>query len=120
MTTDLDQIGFVCLTEHCLREWQLPLVQIEGYMLGSSYCRQSDIRGGVCIYVKENLSFKEIKGKRCLGKHFEVAAVDIKELNITVLCVYRTPDSNVNVFLKKLELLETLTGKIGNLFCVEI
>jgi hypothetical protein len=38
-------------------------------------------------------------------KNFEMAAIELLEYKITVVCIYRSPDGNYKEFLRKLELV---------------
>jgi len=52
-----DPPNILCITEHHLRHEELAAFHVENYVLGSSYCRQLKLKGGVCIFVQNNLKF---------------------------------------------------------------
>ena len=59
------------------------LIHIPGYEQGCIYARSLKNRGGVAIFVKSGLAFKEMDvSKYILEVDCEVAAVKIQELNI--------------------------------------
>jgi NAD-dependent SIR2 family protein deacetylase len=47
----------LCLTEHHQKCLQLEKVHIENYKLGAHYCRRIHEKGGVAIFVHNNLNF---------------------------------------------------------------
>jgi len=98
----------ICLTEHHLKEYELANTHIPEYKLGANYCRKNLKQGGVCIYVCESIKFSNIN----LLKHnkeqdIEIAALqlNIQKRKIIVVCVYRAPCSNFELFLSKLEII---------------
>ena len=50
----------ICLTEHHLRTEEIRNVNFSQYTLGASFCRQTYIHGGVCIFVPKNIHFYTI------------------------------------------------------------
>jgi hypothetical protein len=46
----------VCLTEHHLNHLEMNSTATENYKLGVSFCRQSTLKGGACIFVLSHLS----------------------------------------------------------------
>jgi exonuclease III len=50
----------LCLTEHYLEDLQLEEIHIENYKLGVKYCRQTHEKGGLAIFVHNNLEFTNI------------------------------------------------------------
>jgi hypothetical protein len=50
----------ICLSEHHLSSQNLSFINIENYVLGSSYAHKSHHGGGVCIYVRSDLNFTTI------------------------------------------------------------
>ena len=75
---------------------------IEGYILGTKYCRKNWKHGGVTKFVNEMLTFSNIDlAQFCNDHDLEVCAVklQISSSKIIVLCVYRTPSGNVEYFL---------------------
>jgi hypothetical protein len=47
-------------SEHHLNEAELQLIYFTDYLLGAKYCRKTFRKGGVCIFVAENLKYKTI------------------------------------------------------------
>jgi len=98
---------------------------IEGYILGTKYCRKNRKQGGVTIFVHETLSYSNIDlDKFCNDHDFEVCAVklQISFSSIYVLCVYRPPNGNVSYFLNSLELIfnQLYTNSSDIIICGDI
>jgi exonuclease III len=67
--------------------------------------------GGICIFVKKNLSFTNIDlWKFSQEQDTEVGAVKLSvySLNICILSIYRAPSGNFAHFLDKLEMILNL------------
>lgn len=96
----------MCLSETFLKAGNEKNVRINGYELATSFSRNQK-RGGVCLLVKKNVSYFELKwlSQFARVKSFECCGIDIPSLKITIICVYRTPNSNVNIFIQKLDLM---------------
>lgn len=111
---------FVFLTEVWLDAQKLGAVTIPNYMLASSYTRNQ--YGGTAIWVKNtcNFKFREISlSSLCIDKHFEICGItmNFNGRKHVYLCVYRTPDSDINVFLQQLTIvLEKFVGTGTDLF----
>jgi hypothetical protein len=46
--------------EHHMEEQDLLNLTLTGYSLGSSYCHQNLQKGGMCIFVREDESYKKL------------------------------------------------------------
>jgi hypothetical protein len=97
----------VCLTEHWKTKEELDSIKIMNYGLTSSYCRINNVHGGASIYVHDSINAAEITNLVNLSGEMdiEIAANYIKDFNIAVVCIYRPPSGNINVFFDKLTLL---------------
>ena len=79
--------------------------------------RQGRQRGGVCLFLKEDLTGEKL----CSFSNgvCEILAVQVHQLNTIVIVVYRPPDTNLNEFhpiLNKLDiLLENLSAPTPNI-----
>lgn len=72
--------------------------------LVSMYCRSNITRGGASIYVNNGMSCKPIDIRAlCLELHFEAVAVEITDLNIIVVALYRSPDGDFELFVNQME-----------------
>jgi exonuclease III len=110
----------LCFTEHHLDGDDIPHLNLGKYTLGAFYCRRYFKMGGTCIYVLNNLNAVNINlDNFCNDKEMEACAVsvDIASFKIYILTIYRSPSSNYDVFLGKLELiLQTLSKNNAKLF----
>jgi exonuclease III len=96
----------LCFTEHHLKYSQIENLTIANYNFGTSYCRESFIMGGVCIYVHNSLDFEVINIRElCIDKAMEACAVKCKFLSsiFCILAIYRSPSSNFSLFITQLE-----------------
>lgn len=75
--------------------------------MGASFCRSKQKRGGVCILHNNSITTKKIPLLNDLASEssFEICGLEIIEYKIILICIYRTPKSNVNVFFDKLQCL---------------
>ncbi|PNF23822.1 hypothetical protein B7P43_G15913 [Cryptotermes secundus] len=87
-------------------EQDLLHLTLEGYLLGSSFCRRNLQRGGVCIFIKKDKCFNKIDiSCHCTEKDLEICAVQLgtKSSNLIILGLYRSPSGDFNQFLKGLD-----------------
>ena len=79
-------------------------VNIDQYKLVANYCRNDDKHGGSCIFILNELKFKELPSVTNLGREklFEISAVELIDLKIIVVCIYSSPICNVDSFLELL------------------
>lgn len=107
----------VCLNEHWLSKNSINLLNsFQNYKLASFYCRENGSYGGSCILLQDYLNFT-VRDDVCkLGEDsvFEISCLEIRDLDIVVVSLYRVPKSeNFEHFLGKLDLLmKLLTRKI--------
>lgn len=98
---------FLCVTEHWKTSQQLVNYGIPGYFLASSFCRKGGGYGGSAIYAKLGVrnSVRGDLNKFAVESHFEICACEFRfdDVNILVMTIYRTPDSDVKLFMSKLE-----------------
>jgi exonuclease III len=98
----------LCFTEHHLDGNEIIHLNLDNYSLGAYYSRKYFKKGGTCIYVHNSLKTININlDKYCYDKDIEACAVYLNTTctRICVLSVYRSPNSNYNLFLEKLELI---------------
>jgi hypothetical protein len=89
-----------------MMEQELQSISMPGYKLASSYCREKHLKGGVCIFVKENVLYQTMDLRRvCREKTFGTCAVklQIASTKLIVLCIYRAPSGNLNQFIELLD-----------------
>nr|CAI5855206.1 unnamed protein product [Callosobruchus analis] len=103
----LDDYPFdvLCFSEHFLNQGCLNQIHIPGYMLACYYCRSVRERGGVCIFIKNNIKFKPLCFKEFnTERDSEFCGLDLGEC--VIVCTYRSsccPDRRP--YLRNLEAL---------------
>lgn len=97
----------ICLSETFVQKHNESNIHLRGYRLGAAFCRSKQKRGGVCILHNNYITTKELPFLKDLAteKHFEICGLEIIEYRIILVCIYRTPESNINIFFDKLQVL---------------
>lgn len=104
---------------------------LENYKCAASYCRQNFEGGGVCIFVRENIDYKERQDVSNLSVEFifEICGIEVACLNLLIIVIYwpnrnRSPDIFFNSLGNLLKLLNTKDSKknilIGGDFNINI
>lgn len=96
------------VSEHWFLNNDIEQVKLNGYKLISHSSRSEYIRGGTAVYVQENMCFSDIViNCKSVEKVFEfsVCEVNVADLKITCICVYRSPKADFNQFYTKLDTL---------------
>ena len=102
----LDYPHIMCFTEHHLKDYEIDNLPIDHFKLGSKFCRHEFKKGGVCIFIREDLEFFTISlDKYCKEKDIEVCAVklNLTSIKLIILAIYRSPSGNFTNFLKNLD-----------------
>lgn len=100
--------NILCLSEHFLNYNDLAAFGIPGYVSAACYCRSNLTRGGVCIFIKNDLDFLPVNVQRfCIEGYCEFAAImfNLEGIKYFLLVVYRPPHSSiehVDSFLRSL------------------
>lgn len=91
----------LCFSEHFLYDNAIDFLCIENYKLASYFCRKIRLRGGVCILTKLNTNFFERSDitNMSIELDCELAAIEITGQNLIIICTYRSPNGNLNVFI---------------------
>jgi exonuclease III len=113
---------FVCLTEHHLKEAEITNFPPQGYKLASYFCRKDHLGGGVCIYVKKDIIYQPVTlNHMCKEKSIDICAMKLhfKSLTLIILCIYRAPSGNLDLFLTTLNniLKHFLLPKVTYIVC---
>jgi exonuclease III len=105
------------LSEHHMVEQNLPHLSINGYQLGSSFCRMQ--MGGVCTFVKKEQHVNKIDiSHHCKEQDLEICAIQLvtKIANLIILNMHRALSGDTNEFLKRLDaILKYLYGPKSSL-----
>lgn len=105
------------LTEHWSNDNILECIKFKNglYILANSFSRNKKKGGGAAIFIKNCIHFQILDTSNfCEEGCLEAAGIVIKinNENYTIICIYRPPTSNVNIFLNKLsELVDSLNLK---------
>jgi exonuclease III len=100
----------ICFSEHHMLESNLNSLNISNYNLSTGFCRQTYKKGGVCIYVWEDICYRSLDLTRyCEEKNHEVCAIQIRFMNNPqiIICMYRS-SGNFYQFLKLLDIMLSL------------
>lgn len=116
-----NKCSVLTVTEHWKSNEQLKSYKLNNYKLAAKFCREAGTHGGAAVYCLEELPTKVRSDINALGESytFECAAVEVnsKKFNGVVVALYRTPDSDVDYFLRKMQdVLELLSTRNDNFF----
>lgn len=100
------------LSEHNIKDNEISKLKLQGFSVDSFYCRKVGNKGGVLIMSKNGFGKSHVtipSCELCDDKIFEYCAVKYKfnAFHIIIIAVYRSPSSDVNVFLHRLNILIT-------------
>jgi exonuclease III len=101
-----DYPHITCLNEHHLKNYEIENLPIDHFKLGSKFCRHKFKKGGVCIFIREDLDFFTISlDKYCKEKDMEVCALklNLTSIKLIILAIYRSPSGNFTNFLKNID-----------------
>jgi hypothetical protein len=126
---DADQYHAICVSKTWLKKEKEILVNVQGYVLASSFHRTNYAGGGVCILLREDLEYEERKDIVDLSNEYviEISAIELKNLNVIILVIYWNSRES-EIFYRQLKnTLELLNKKyfgrkiiIGGDFNVDI
>ena len=96
------------MTETRVNDDEWDVINIPGYNLVNSFCRPATNHGGgVSIHVAETLAdIKQISVDNiCEQSVFECCVVEVVEIKVIVVVLYRAPKADSQIFFDKLQLL---------------
>lgn len=98
-------IDIMCITEHWLKNSEAELLSISKLKCMSHFTREAKKRGGSCIMVNEKYTVQNYDEliQHAIETEFECSAIKIEELGLTILCIYRPPTGNIDIFFEQLE-----------------
>lgn len=100
-------VKIICLNEHNISCAQSNILNsLDDYTLADGYFRETS-RGGSCILIHESLSCTVRSDLKMynLELTFEGSYVEVSDLNLIIISIYRVPDSSIKVFLSRLSKL---------------
>jgi len=82
-------------------------INIGGFKLISAFCRNSSKHGGSSIYIKDGIVTNEINHfiNICEEKNFEMSLIDLPTYKLSIVCIYRSLDGQLEKFMNKLEVV---------------
>jgi hypothetical protein len=94
-----------------LHKDQILHINFEHYKLANSFCRDKDKHGGSCTFVSNEINVRGVTFLKNLrrDKELEISATELVDFKIIVICIYRSPDSDVKIFLG---ILDDIISKI--------
>lgn len=97
-------VDVVCVTEHFIQAGYENLLRITNFCPAAFFSRNTK-RGGTCIFVRVGLQFKELTeiAKQSVSGVFECCAVELTDYKIIIICMYRIPKHNYEIFYEKLD-----------------
>lgn len=103
---------YFCISEHWASNDEIEYLKLDGYILCHSFCRSQYARGGVSIYSKVPLAsgLTQIE-LSCCEKTFESCCIKNVKQKFVIVCVYRSPDSDVGEFVYYFEQMVTVLFK---------
>lgn len=123
-----NECHFLAISEHWLNQDQLISYSLPGFLLVSSFCRPLNRHGGTAIFIRDYFKRFFVRTDICkLSAQyiFECCAVQCKvnnNLNLIVICVYRSSEPNlgdIERFFEKLALLlDILNGERSARFVI--
>jgi hypothetical protein len=91
----------LCLVEYFASSHNLSFINPDNYQLSTSFSCTTFCGGGACIYIRKDLIHKSITVTQfCVEKTFEICVshVRIDNVGFTILCIYRSPSGNFDLF----------------------
>jgi hypothetical protein len=68
----------ICISEHHMKKQEMLNFSLIDYKSASSFCHERFLKGGVCILIRNDISYLRIDlGKLCKENIFEVCAVKL-------------------------------------------
>lgn len=105
----------ICLSETFIKKGEESYLKLHNYVMATSFCRDKH-RGGTCVLIKKGMGFKELSLKAYVSVNtFEACGIELTEEKLVIICLYRTPQSDPNQFLVKLDsILQYLATKYNS------
>ena len=116
MTADHPDLDVICITEYWLQEDSFEYLNLKNFRLEFKFCRKIKKHGGSRIFVRSTLQAKpytKFVNNSC-EEHYEASMVELTQLNTIIICIYRTPASNIQIFINNLDITLQEILKINN------
>lgn len=97
-------IDVMCLTEHWLNVTAIAPLHIMDYDLVGCYNREILTHGGVAIFIKSSFAHLAadlpLVNKMSSEKNFEAVGIELKDTNLIIVCIYRSPSGDFDSFVE--------------------
>lgn len=113
LCSDLN-INVLAVAEHWAGSADASCVQVPGFCNASFYTRPSRIHGGAALFVREGIDFVELPHIKNMSVEMvcEVAAIELVNVKLTVLSIYRPYNNDVVYFNNFMGCLYTILGSV--------
>ena len=94
----------VCVTEHWYTENEKTNMKIEKYTMISSFTRKNKAHGGSAIFAQDGYDAEEVEElqQKSIEGHLECSSVCSRSQKLLVLCIYRPPLGELDLFFNTL------------------
>ncbi|KAK3917400.1 LINE-1 reverse transcriptase-like protein [Frankliniella fusca] len=109
-------LKILCVSEHWVHHNEKHTISLNGYECAVMQCRENTLHGGTAIFTENNLKFKVFPLQEYIVDCvFEAVAIICDKYS--VICVYRPPDGNSDLFFERLnEVVNILISKRQYIF----
>lgn len=99
------ETSIICITEHWLKENEIDAYSINGFHIASKFCRSEFSHGGTLTLLKNSFVYCDLQLLNNLSteRHCEICAVRIKNPDVSIINLYRSPKGDFTIFMNKLE-----------------
>lgn len=114
-------VDVCCISEHWASNETLQRMNVDNYVLGDSYSRQSSNHGGVAVLVRRQIKHIYIEDVKMLSieGNIEVSAIKLINDDMIVVAVYRPPSGNADIFFSQMsQCLDVITRGPFQKICV--
>lgn len=117
LSHDLSQVSIICLTEHWLLENETVYLTLPSFSIANIFCRKNHKNGGTAILVRNSIVFENPVNTTHLNDelNFEhsVTQVSLNDTKFLIVCLYRSPNGSLPIFLDKIESLFSVLHKLN-------
>uniref|UniRef100_A0A8D9BL53 Endonuclease/exonuclease/phosphatase domain-containing protein n=1 Tax=Cacopsylla melanoneura TaxID=428564 RepID=A0A8D9BL53_9HEMI len=112
-------VDIIAVTEHWLMAGEELLINVDNYKLASIYHRKKQIRGGSCIFVKNNIEYVELNNvkEKTIEGLCECTGIYLPHYNTYVLSIYRPPKTSNLDKTTFFQTLEEIMNILQNKYC---
>lgn len=95
----------ICFSEHWCSSDEIASIKLSGYKCASHFSRSVTKGGGVVIFVKSGLKYRNLNkiNEMSLQNVYEITATQILDSKIVIVCIYRPPTSGFDIFMERLD-----------------